>query len=386
MRKLPAITGLRGFAALYVLLFHLFVEYSTRGADKTRPFGLNHGWIGVDLFFVLSAFLLSMPFLQRPHNVRDLSAWRGYLIKRWWRIAPPYYVSILLALALAGNLSYLISGGSDVAAHVFYVHTFYLPTFASINPIYWTLGIEFQFYLILPILALAFGQRRWKASVVACVALSIAWRAATYQSGEYSWLTFAPPAFLGHYALGIAAARLYLDGWRSPIPSAYLAPAAALAFIVLPLSVLIPNGGFGQGTENLLADALLRPLVALGFAVVTFSLAGESSLLQALFGSAPMRALGEISYSVYLTQVPVLLFLRAHTSALRLSSVGYALAGLTVALVCAFLFYRLVEKPLLKIRQQLTSRPATERNPMPSFSRVPLTPARNSPHATELEL
>lgn len=351
---------MRGVAALYVVLFHAFFLYALvgpAGFHATNPHLLNYGWIGVDFFFVLSGFLLSLPLLSRAPQIKTGRFWRGYLSKRWLRIAPPYYASLLVVLVMFGNVPYLVRGTRDVIQHAFYVHNFSSTYLLSINPVYWTLAIEFQFYLILPLLAFLFARRRWPAVLGACVATSLAWRWSTFHptnAGETFWLSANLLGFLAHFALGVAAARVYAGSWRIPGRSTHLATAALLLFIALPLFLLTAPGSTIQGHEDRLANVLLRPLVAVGFALFILAVAREPNVYRRLMTTRPMVALGEMSYSVYLLHFPlILLLLRRWPES---AEHGFALflgLAVVVGLAGSAAFYAVAERPFLWLKARL---------------------------------
>jgi peptidoglycan/LPS O-acetylase OafA/YrhL len=366
---------MRGFAALYVLGLHVVSVYA---AGRTTPGGpfqgfLIQGWIGVDFFFVLSGFLLALPLLARPESMKTPGFFRNYVSKRWWRIAPPYYISIFATLAIVNQMDYLADHPGDVLLHLGFLHAFNSYTLTSIDPVYWTLASEFQFYLVLPLFVLLLRQRTWPVSLAAMGLVTLAWRAATYHGvGTPSWVSFTFPAFLLHFAFGVLAARAYLTGFRLPVKASLAIPTVVGALIVAPLVLL--GAPLIQGTNSLTANMVLRPLIALGFAMVIFLTCSDASLFRRIFSSRPMVVLGDQSYSLYLIHVPILYAVTQVPFFVHHGLWAYMAAGVVASLAGSTLFYGLVERPSLVVREWMVSRSARGRpsianpNPMPTFS------------------
>jgi peptidoglycan/LPS O-acetylase OafA/YrhL len=355
MRNFPSVTGLRGVAALAVVAFHAYLLYATRGypSGPANPL-FNYGWIGVDLFFVLSGFLLALPLLSRPANVREAGFWAAYLPKRFLRIAPPYYASILVVLAVQDKLSYLWAAPKDLLYHVFYVHNFHQPYFGSISGVYWTLAIEFQFYLVLPLAALLFTRRRWPYALAGSALLSLVWRFASFDPDRFSWLALQLPGFWAHFALGIAAARLHVDGWRPRFNPNAMAVAWLVLFVVAPLHYLA-GPGYSYGTHQQLTLTFLRPLLGLGFAGLILLTNVDGGAFQRLLSHSVAQTLGEVSYSLYLIHVPVMLFVVRYPANLLAGFGAFALACVAGSVAAALAYYRLVEAPSLRLKDWLTS-------------------------------
>lgn len=374
---------MRGMAALLVVGFHAVAIWTYFGPGfPGTPLArfLDAGWIGVDFFFVLSAFLLSLPILTKPEQVKTSGFWRTYAAKRWLRIAPPYYVSILVVLVLTQQVNYLWTHSGDVALHALYAHNFSPQSTLAINPVYWTLAVEFQFYLILPAFALLFLGRRWPYALAASLGISLAWRAAFYDGSH--WLQTVQsnaqlPAMIGHFALGVAAARIYQEG-RAPSPRRWLAGLiASLGLIASPfLLVQRWDQPSNLWQETWLINLLMRELIAAGFAGILLLVLLRPSPMSRVLSSAPMRALGTISYSLYLVHFPIQIFLGVWVPALAtggfwlyfFSAVGAAVLGATV-------FYWVTERPSLWVKNLLGS-PASATRKLPPSAPAGIAAAR----------
>jgi peptidoglycan/LPS O-acetylase OafA/YrhL len=165
---LDALTGVRAFAALWVFVFHSWSNAGSpaiRLAIRAQPIDLTplvaFGWLGVDVFFVLSGFLLTrQAVLKQEHILPAGTASRfvstfgekygSYLRRRILRVYPAYYACLtaLLILAAMGVYRHL-PGELDLLLHLGMVHNFIEKYIATMNSVFWTMPFEWQFYLVL---------------------------------------------------------------------------------------------------------------------------------------------------------------------------------------------------------------------------------------------
>lgn len=155
--NLPALDGLRGVAILLVVLCHATLPFGWRDAglftvagwDAATP--LYQGWAGVNLFFVLSGFLIADLLLQKPFDFKKPCA---YLWQRFMRIAPAYYAVLMLlfsGLVFAGSAHTTLVQPATRANYFFFMTDYFFPEKYFIS---WSLGAEVKFYLILPLFLL----------------------------------------------------------------------------------------------------------------------------------------------------------------------------------------------------------------------------------------
>lgn len=154
--------GLRGLAIALVVWYHLWqVSWLDPGPLIFIPVA---GFLGVELFFFLSAFCLSYPYVRAYFAEEEPPSLRHFAYRRFIKIVPSYLLSLVAVIALAmlpgakdswgANIDWpnAQTAALDLAAHLTFVHTFFSETYASINGVLWTLGIEIQYYLIFPFL------------------------------------------------------------------------------------------------------------------------------------------------------------------------------------------------------------------------------------------
>jgi peptidoglycan/LPS O-acetylase OafA/YrhL len=153
MKKLGIIELLRGIAALFVCLFH-FGHCNIQFVGSSHFFKdfFSFGWVGVEIFFVISGFIIPYSMLKSNYRIKHFFK---FLIKRIVRIEPPYIVSIILVLLL-GLLSSLSIQFNGIPQQINFVqilsHLLYLTEhigFEWLQPVYWTLEIEFHFYILI---------------------------------------------------------------------------------------------------------------------------------------------------------------------------------------------------------------------------------------------
>ncbi|RMD70431.1 MAG: acyltransferase [Gammaproteobacteria bacterium] len=413
---MPALDSVRTIAIALVFGFHAHAFSGTpslplgpQGPDLAHL--LQSGFLGVDLFFVLSGFLLILPWARAFYLGRPFPSPMGYYRRRILRIAPAYYAHLLvLFLVLVPwvyGLSFLLSGEGawHVLAHAFFLQ-FLFPGTATglgINGALWTLTIEAQFYLILPFVAPYFlGRRAW-LGLGAALGIAIAWKALTawvladmalavmekthpLWYDPFSTLAYAYPLpmvqmFLDnqfpaqafHFAIGMACGNLYASHrygrstmpWMEGYPGGLmgLLAGATLLWMAWTLDQLDMALGFWRHAWH--------PLFALACALFILSLAFPNPLSR-LFSRPALRLPGIVSYSLYLWHVPIFFLVFHHLYPLDLDGPWAfiymaALCG-SLAMAIAFLSYLLIEKPFMA-RREVIKRPALENLP----GRVPGT-------------
>jgi exopolysaccharide production protein ExoZ len=295
MNRLAGLELLRGLAALLVLVGHIkYPIMSVLGEDAVPSF-LAHfaGPFGVDLFFILSGYLIALT-LERPNTTA-----RTFFIARVARVAPLYFVVSLVCLALPGFRSYPMS------PEMVFTTIFYLPILGdgllpmSAHPYGWTLSFEMLFYLTATLFAAIVGPRRavwcligFFALVPVAVALGNPWP--TWAFGQ-----FATSPLAMEFALGaIAYKTLHL--WPRRV-----------SVIALSLGVFGAIWSYGEmGRFGFIGDLLAQPMVALE-RVFTWGIPAWLIVVGAAkweddFGPLPAPKLtawlGAVSYSLYLMQ------------------------------------------------------------------------------------
>lgn len=315
--RIQSIGALRGLAALSVAWFHF-----TQGGGLLQDGWLKasgaHGWLGVEVFFVISGFII--PFALYRTGYRFPSHAGRFLLKRAIRVDPPYLAAILLALAL-WYLSSLAPGFEGPAPavdpiqlllHLGYLNAFFGYPWAIV--VLWSLAIEFQFYLL----------------------ISAAFPLVAHSS-----------------------ARIRLCSLTALCGSAFLIPDGTLVFHYLGLFVLgIATFTKYVGLTSLRAYLLTLPPLFAVAAATTGIAAAAAGLLTALTIAfvrlpryAPLAFLGAISYSIYLVHVPVggrVINVGARFASDAASQVAVLASAFAVTIAAAYFMYRFIERPAVK--------------------------------------
>lgn len=373
---------LRGIAIFGVLSAHATFGMVAAGFTQLplhMEWLLGAGKHGVSLFFVVSAYTLIRSMDERRNDGESLIV--PYLIRRIFRIAPAYYLVLLLVFFLHGkgfdgytprgepNL-----GWSDLAAHLLFVNglfPYYINSFIGVE---WSIATEFMFYAMLPFIFLWLRDSRNHTSL-ACKA------AALYVAGlVLLWFMYFKGGYMqkiiGHYPMEIFAPWIYFF-----ILSHIHEFAAGIAIWVL-MKILadkrIPNPG--AAITKLVLGALVAFGVMLAYAEaywtssVFMTVGGQilwgllgASLIYVLSvlrpGPVPgLSFLGKISFSLYLVHMPVFYGLSKFAPTWSITSFAfvnfslYLFIALSISLAAATLLFHFVEKPGMRVGKALLNR------------------------------
>lgn len=331
IRYRPDIDGLRALAILPILLLHCGVT------------GLRGGFVGVDVFFVISGYLITA-IMTRDIARGAFSITRFYR-HRIVRILPALLVMIAVTLALGcalllpnqiSDLGHSVAATSAFGSNVyFYLTSDYFAAASDAKPLVhtWSLAVEEQFYLGYPLLLWAM-RRAPRPRLIAVIAglaavsfLAGAWLAVTRPSAGFYLL----PARVWELALGALVAlgavpTIRRPGWRAALCLA--------ALVVIALSTVAISSRWPFPVPFAAPPALAAAIL------IAYGRDGPSARLLA---SAPLRAVGLVSYSAYLWHRPIIaLYQSRHGSTLRIGETALLLA---LSLGAAALSYALVERP-----------------------------------------
>ena len=314
----PALDGLRGLAILLVMVSHFITDAGTNPSNAFDDWLYNvsmFGWVGVDLFFVLSGFLIT-GILCDTHG--DPNSFRNFYVRRILRIFPLYYGFLLLwflALPVVPGWPAELVGDGDGRAWAWAYLTNLLQAFhsdlAAAPPYvghFWSLAVEEQFYLLWPFVVFLCGPRRLLWAIVACLALAPAVRLGLALAGNGVAAYVLTPARMDALAGGALLAVL-ARGTRPLTVSDRALAAAALASLAAfgaLATVTLPEPHEGLLMQTLGHSTLV---VLFGATLLAALTAPPGSAVARTFGHPVLRFFGRYSYALYVFHLPAGFFL-----------------------------------------------------------------------------
>ncbi|HVG33752.1 MAG TPA: acyltransferase [Pyrinomonadaceae bacterium] len=327
-KRIDTLDALRGVASFAVCYFHL-----TNGNPAFLPAGLvkasgAYGWLGVEIFFVISGFVI--PYALH-HAGYELKNYGTFVLKRIIRLDPPYLVTIGLILSL-----YFLSAkapalwdptvkisATQILLHLGYVNVFF--GYQWINPVFWTLAIEFQYYLLIGLLfPLVSSRNVW---VRACTFLALA---------SLSFI-IRPSTFIFHFIFLFLLGMLTFQYRTGLLTKRHYLAVFLLLSVGLYLSLGAIVAGVGVSTALIIAFVRVKNVV--------------------------LKFFGDISYSLYLLHVPVGMTI-VILSVRSVNSFGgkmfVLLFATMMSILASYLLYRLVERPSQRLSSAITYRKPSE--------------------------
>jgi len=311
--RIPSVDALRGIAALSVCIFHFLTAPGSPYAHLTRETALRFGGLGVQSFFVISGFVVPLAMYRGGYALADFPR---FIARRVVRLDPPYLASIVIVLALNYVQrptifdSRLLVAPIVVLGHLFYGFSHLIWNFDWLNSVYWTLEIEFQYYVAIALLfPLLVSTKRWPAIA------GVGFLAAT---------SLAALTFLALFAWGVV--------------------------FCFGLALFMLTEGLWSRRAAFVAFAIIAP--------VSWVTVGQPATLVAItttmgiaWWKQPPRLftyLGAISFSLYLVHVPVggrLVFAAGRPGVTPVAAFVLVVAAFVASFAVADLLWRFVERP-----------------------------------------
>ncbi|HEX5069421.1 MAG TPA: acyltransferase [Vicinamibacterales bacterium] len=354
------IDGLRFIAIFGVVAFHAHnaffpanppVPHVGDGVKPVVSYVLHSGWFGVQLFFIISGFILALPFAQHHLSGAPAVSLGRYLIRRLTRLEPPYLISLAV---LAGLQMYVERKSLGLllphfAAHAVYLHNAVYgsvdsPGYVAINHVAWSLEVEVQFYLLAPLLTLVFAIRggRWPRRVVmvggiiAGIVIEHFWSSPMLLStlaGQFRW-----------FLIGFLLADIYLSEWGSVPGTGTLGWDVIGTVAWLSVPFILPHA---------ILFEWLMPVVLLGAYMAAF----RGRVLNRFFANPWIAVLGGMCYTIYLYHVALIWWVRLFLSTYvtgpeRFDVLPWSLLQLlavcAVAAVACVPLFLIFEKPFMR--------------------------------------
>jgi peptidoglycan/LPS O-acetylase OafA/YrhL len=332
MKRIPQLDGLRALAFLAVYLNH----------SLQVPFF----WAGVDLFFVLSGFLITGLLLSEAEEMQLPELLRGFYTRRAFRILIPY-------CALMAAVTIFVDRGwvAFWPYYVFFSQNFAVAFHSADQGIFtplWSLAVEEQFYLVWPLL-IFFTRRRglgplcWALILAAAAMRIIVAGPALPYTATFSLMPFRMDLLAAGALIAIASRRsgTELDAWR---PAAfYTLAGSAAAFAILAAT----KASFRAKTNSLLFNGVGYPLILIAcVSILIIALTANTGVIYWLLTLRPIRYLGRISFMLYMAHEPVM-----HAMKYRGGVLDAAISLAAVTAFATITWYAFEERCIRKARQ-----------------------------------
>ena len=416
--KIAVLDGVRAFACLSVVIFHISNTSQNEhilNLEKLGPIAssfLLAGGSGVTLFFVLSGFLLFMPYAKALLFDKPWPKAGEFYLKRVLRIIPGYYVALLVIVLLQQQQYLQPAHWKELGLFLTFLMDATPATYQKLSGPFWTLAIEWQFYMLLPLLALAFRgivlriprQKRWLA-LVGCLVGMLLWGVATRFWGAYyianptETLLVSRPALQVILFFVYGMAGKFLEDFAVGMLLSMLFVLSRQASSNHPLSKCLGRAsqwlwGLGLLWLSFLAlwhfhnwfrlsmlffspvDTFYTPLsellLALGFGLCIAALLFGSDYLRKPLEWRPMRWIGSISYSMYIWHLTILILYFQYVLKPLLEkginhSILYGLFLLYIPLLVlpfSYIMYVIVESPGIRLSAALYKKKVQPQEPL----------------------
>jgi len=366
IKHLSILDLLRGVAILVVFLFHClgatFGMFQLPWGDFFRTLDcsksflalspLSYGYYGVAVFFAVSGYCI-----HQSHAKASKHCWGIFFKNRFFRIYPPYLISLFAFFFIWPTLNFNFSGERawQLVSHLFLVHNMNSRTLFGINPAFWTIALEVQLYAIYPLLLLFAKRFGWVAalllaafseiSIQSIVAFGLMSSAVLPPAA----LMYSPFAYWLSWSLGAYLADCHLNGRTSFFSSTSFSPLLAVA-VLCPL--IKPTYPFAFLTFAFTTCVFLDKFIAQNKELPTSGALG--------WLSKHFQKLGILSYSYYLLHQPLVnqtksifysIFQGVHIHPYVIF--GFSLLWYPVVYALALVFFRFVEKPCTQVGKAL---------------------------------
>lgn len=357
---IPVIDGLRFLAIAMVVFFHTngfiydklpSVTFTSDSLGSTIPNFLIYGDQGVHLFFVISGFILAVPFMRHYLlNSGKKSQLKPYFIRRLTRLEPPYIIAcilIFLMLVFVSDKYPLNTLTASLFYSLFYVHTFATPGISPyINHVTWSLEVEVQYYIVAPfivrLLCLMKSATVRRIILLICMigASCLAWFLMVQVQVKTVSLIF----FLQYFLSGILLCDIFL------VDSEKLEKLRSPWFFIPGLALLVVIVSFHHAESPNLVIRILSPLMIFAFYLIVFG----NKLWHRVFSLTGLTLIGGMCYSIYLLHITIIsavgrvtytkLYVSDFTIFYWIQTPIYIVAILVISAV----YFLLIEKPCMK--------------------------------------
>ncbi|WP_026903388.1 acyltransferase family protein [Pedobacter glucosidilyticus] len=347
------IDGLRFLAIIPVLIQHMAERFARNSpipftTDLKEDFSLflaYRGFLGVYIFFVISGFILALPFAAHYLNNQKKIHLKDYYWRRLTRLEPPYliWMTIFFIIFLIVKQKSFVEYLPNYLANITYTHTLIFNEWSIFNPPTWTLEIEIQFYILAPFIAWAFFyiknlKLRWLVNTLALLSIILIQQ---YFKLYYNPYSFTILGHLQYFLLGFFIADIFLNFWQNGIKQTLNYDIITfIAFICLI---------FGWSWDYELYSRLLV-MVSLFF---IFLGAFKGKITNQFIKNRWVTAIGGMCYTIYLIHLPFAEFLIiftkhiAFTNNFTINLLIQLAIFLPIILIISGICFLILEKPFM---------------------------------------
>ncbi|MBF0877953.1 acyltransferase [Gluconobacter cerevisiae] len=319
----PLIDVLRGFAAISVVVYHIINHFKWNSYPISGPLvWFRIGWMGVDLFFVISGFVIAISTMRTyDGSLNYLQFCKSFIRHRFARIVPLYYLTCFIfiifvepAILFSGDLYHLLG------THLFFIHNWFVSDQGAINGVNWSLGAEMQFYFLMMLVAPWLARAPWWLITMLSIAVSWGWRAVVF---HYSTANGAPnvfhefvyttqmPGMLDEFGMGIIAAKFVMsDVGKKLMENRFFSyvflPIFTIGSVLITKHVYWKEADYWQCAPMVICFHTFLAITCMLVVLLFCCLGRSQALCKAL---RPLAYLGTISYGIYLWHLSVILSL-----------------------------------------------------------------------------
>ena len=351
--KIGVVNGLRGVAILMVVLHHMFIPYAGRNPlhpGELDPNGLfaafiTDAWLGVHIFFVLSGFVLYLPYCLGRRQIDGLADFWTFYLHRAHRLLPLYFIVVFVSLSLHGQFAagsrnwYLELGGLLSTLFIFSPHGFMPPS----NMVLWSVGVEIWFSLIFPALILAIRKWGIERVVLATSAGSAIFIFAggsipVERIGHFSPFSIGIFGSCYEFVLGMFVCHLYVRWTESSTASRYHLHALLAGTLLIVIGLYLMNYGPWRITR-----VPGRMLFCVGVASLLLGLLFASRPLRWFLENWPLQVLGCMCYSIYAWHGIMMSEMIPSATSMLADTLRLSIPYTLLMLVLSVLSYRYIE-------------------------------------------
>lgn len=353
-RKIEIINGLRGLAILAIIYHHLPGQYYKDTAYLTDsgfflyPYTfLSNGWLGVNLFFILSGFVLFLPYMQGKREIGTLRDVWGFYLHRAARLLPLYYFSVFfvvfILLRAAGDPGFMRDFSLMLTVTFNFTRDMWHPSY---NAVLWSIGVEVWFSILFPFLIILVNRIGLKRLFVIVLVLSLVVRFAgvwfpifelTHPSPRFNVMKDSVLGRLDDFLVGMLICYLYVRGIRERgVRAPWLVFLVGL--VLLAVSCTLWDYWTHGHITNRYLPFFNNITQAAFFLIMLALLSLKGGFLRAIFTFRPLQVAGLMCYSLYVWHYIAVRVIMGNSF-----TVGGLVLFAVVLLVASALTYRFIE-------------------------------------------